>query len=163
MKTAPGALRVPRRRGKNLVAQSVGLTRYASVAMDGHLPAFRGCCRRDAQSPSQAVEATEVSPHSRSAHDLPELAANLAGFREEVREEAACVGGRRRDGAEKARVLVSPRAPLEAGAQARGGQGEDMAMRRQILSMGRESVSAWGESLSMQREDVSVFSEDLSS
>jgi hypothetical protein len=28
------------------MAQSVWLTRDASVAMDGHLPAFRGCCRR---------------------------------------------------------------------------------------------------------------------
>jgi hypothetical protein len=97
------------------------------------------------------------------AHDLPELAANLPGFQEGVREEAACLGGRRGDGAENAGVLVSDRAPLEAGAQARGGQGEDIAMRRQILSMGRESVSVWGESLAMQREDVSVFAADLSS
>jgi hypothetical protein len=77
--------------------------------------------------------------------------------------EAACLGGRRGDGAEKARVLVSDRAPFEAGAQARGGQGEDVATRRQVLSMGRESVSAWRESLSMRREEVSVFAEGLSS
>jgi hypothetical protein len=36
-------------------------------------------------------------------------------------------------------------------------------MRRQVLSMGRESVSVWGGSLSTPREDVSVLAEDLSS
>jgi hypothetical protein len=36
-------------------------------------------------------------------------------------------------------------------------------MRRQVLSMRRESVSVWGKSLAMQRENVSGLAEDLSS
>jgi hypothetical protein len=83
-------------------------------------------------------------------------------FRKDVREKAARIEGLRGDGTEQPRVFVSHRAAFAAGAQASGRQGGDVAMRRQVLSRGRESVSAWELSLSTQRDDASVFAEGVS-